>query len=205
MSPTNFINHPFRGALRDYSSLLLQSVSYYHWCLLVCIPLSIGLTKLPYKDRCYVELFANSVSVSNANVSAADWRIDFVTSSPVTGCKISLHTLSSRLLRGGEVISNSSAPFSNYFGHYVVGDKANVVFDKVVMPEIIGDVIWNFQVEVISGVHTNVGGVNGYFMASCPNIPVKFTTDPEGKVMGSLFGNMRRCECQFRHNLDSFA
>ncbi|EOA22193.1 hypothetical protein CARUB_v10002765mg [Capsella rubella] len=150
------------------------------------------------------KLFANSVSVSNANananVSGADWMISFVAKSPVTDCKISLHSLKSRLLRGNQVISSSSP--ADIFGKYVAADKTNVVFGKVIMSEVIGDVIWNFRVEFVSGVKTDAIYGNGFLMATCPDIPVKFTTDSTGKVMGSLLGNMRRCEYKFRRHLD---
>ncbi|XP_023635726.1 uncharacterized protein LOC17881968 [Capsella rubella] len=149
-------------------------------------------------------LVANSVSVSNANananVSGADWMISFVAKSPVTDCKISLHSLKSRLLRGNQVISSSSP--ADIFGKYVAADKTNVVFGKVIMSEVIGDVIWNFRVEFVSGVKTDAIYGNGFLMATCPDIPVKFTTDSTGKVMGSLLGNMRRCEYKFRRHLD---
>ncbi|KAG7551477.1 hypothetical protein ISN45_Aa06g021500, partial [Arabidopsis thaliana x Arabidopsis arenosa] len=143
---------------------------------------------------CYVELFANSVSISNANASAADWKIGLVARSPVTDCKISLLILKSRLLRGDQVISNASSPSSGYSGKVVAGDKTNVVFEKVVIPEVIGDIIWDFRVEIKSIVSTNAGHINAFMMAVCPDIPVKFTTDPAGNVMGSLLGNMRRCD-----------
>ncbi|KAG7556057.1 hypothetical protein ISN44_As11g021300 [Arabidopsis suecica] len=158
------------------------------------------------RDSCYLEFFADSVSVSNANVNAnvstADWRIGFVATSPVTGCKISLNRVQSRLFRGDQVISNSSSPSSDYFEQFVAGDKTNVRFEKVVMPEDIDDVIWDFRVEIMSAVNTDKN-VNGFLMATCPDIPVKFTTDPAGNVVGSLFGNMRRCDFIFQHKLDS--
>ncbi|CAH2072196.1 unnamed protein product [Thlaspi arvense] len=108
--------------------------------------------KFDGKNSCYLELFADTVSVSNANanvnakantnVSAAQWRIGFVARSPVTDCKISLHPIKSRLLRGDEVIAKSSSRSTDHFGQVVDGDKTNVVFETVeVMPEVIGDVI----------------------------------------------------------------
>ncbi|CAL9239569.1 unnamed protein product [Arabidopsis halleri] len=149
-------------------------------------------------------LFANSVSVTNVdvkpNVSAADWRIGFAANSPVTGCKISLRTLSSRLLRGDQVISNSSS--WEYFGEFVPQDKTNIVFEKVVMPKLIGDMIWNLRVDIMYAVKTDVRYINGLLMADCPDIPVKFRTDATGKVMGTLLGNVRRCEYIFQHDLD---
>lgn len=156
------------------------------------------------KEKCYIELFANSVSVTNvdikANISAADWRIGFAAKSPVTGCKISLRTLSSRLLRGEQVISNSSS-WEN-LGEFVPRDKTNIVFEKVVMPKVVGDVIWNLRVKIMYAVKTDVRYINGLLMADCPDIPVKFTTDAAGKVMGTLLGNVRRCEYKFKHDLD---
>ncbi|CAL9231134.1 unnamed protein product [Arabidopsis halleri] len=150
------------------------------------------------RGYCYLEIFANSVSVSNANananVSVADWTIGFAARSPITNCKMSFQTLKSRLLRGDQVISNSLPPMSEYIGQFVAGDMANVVFEKVVMPEVIGDVIWDFRVEVKYAMHIHAGDVTVLVMAVCPDIPVKFTTDSAGNMMGSLLGNMRRCD-----------
>ncbi|KAL9811084.1 hypothetical protein AtNW77_Chr5g0106031 [Arabidopsis thaliana] len=143
---------------------------------------------------------SHSVSVSNANVSTADWTIGFVAKSPVTGCKISLHPLNARLLRGGEVISKSASYSSDYF---VTGDKPDVLFEKVVKPEVIGDVIWHLRVEVLFAMDTDVSCFNGFLIAVCPDIAVKFTTDPAGKGMGSLLGHMRWCDYEFREKLDS--
>ncbi|EFH48247.1 predicted protein [Arabidopsis lyrata subsp. lyrata] len=153
-----------------------------------------------YDNAGHIDLFANSVSVSNANanVSAADWTIGFVARSPVTGCEVSIHTLNSRLLRGSEVISKSSSPSAGYF---VTGDKTEVVFEKVVMPKVIGDVIWDSRVEIMFAMNTNARYLNGFLMAACPAIPVKFTTDQAGKVMGSLLGNVKRCDYIFQKQL----
>ncbi|KAL9280219.1 hypothetical protein AtEden1_Chr5g0105451 [Arabidopsis thaliana] len=152
-------------------------------------------------QSCYVELFTNSVSVSNANanVSAADWTIGFVARSPVTGCEVSIHTLNSRLLRGSEVISKSSSSPSS--GYFVTGNKTDVVFEKVVMPKVIGDVIWDARVEIMFAMNTDVRYLNGFLMAACPRIPVKFTTDQAGKVTGSLLGNVKRCDYIFQNHL----
>ncbi|KAG7551474.1 hypothetical protein ISN45_Aa06g021470 [Arabidopsis thaliana x Arabidopsis arenosa] len=153
------------------------------------------------------ELFADSVSVSNANVSAANWTIGFVAKSPNTGCKISLHTLNARLLRGGEVISKSASLSSDFFvtggKPNVFFDKPDVLFEKVVMPEVSGDVIWDLRVEILFALDTDALYLHGFLIAVCPAIPVKFTTDPAGKVMGSLLGHMRWCDYEFRENLDS--
>ncbi|XP_010495349.1 PREDICTED: uncharacterized protein LOC104772432 [Camelina sativa] len=145
---------------------------------------------------CYVELFANSVSVSNANVSTADWRIGFVARSPNTGCEISLHPLSSRLLRGSHVISNPSSP-----SPLSLGNSTDVVFEKVVLPQVTEDVIWDLRVEILYAMKTRVRDVRGLLTAVCPDIPVKFTTDPAGKMTGSLLGYMRRCELELRADL----
>lgn len=109
--------------------------------------------------------------------------------SPVSGCKIYLNRVQSRLLRGDEVLSKYSSP--SWDG---AGDKTNVVFEKVVMPEVIGDVIWNLRVEIMCSVKTDANFRNRFLIATCPDIPVKFTKDPAGNVVGSLLGNMRRCD-----------
>ncbi|CAD5332347.1 unnamed protein product [Arabidopsis thaliana] len=127
---------------------------------------------------------------------AADWTIGFVARSPVTGCEVSIHTLNSRLLRGSEVISKSSSSPSS--GYFVTGNKTDVVFEKVVMPKVIGDVTWNARVEIMFAMNTDVRYLNGFLMAACPRIPVKFTTDQAGKVTGSLLGNVKRCDYIFQ-------
>ncbi|EFH48249.1 predicted protein [Arabidopsis lyrata subsp. lyrata] len=61
---------------------------------------------------CYLEVFADSFSDSNAsNANAtADWNFGFTTRNPGNGCKVSLHTVKSRLLRGDKLLSESSIP-----------------------------------------------------------------------------------------------
>ncbi|EOA23057.1 hypothetical protein CARUB_v10003827mg [Capsella rubella] len=142
---------------------------------------------------CYIELFADSVSVSSSN-----WRVGLIATSPVSDCEISLRALKSSLIRGDQVISNSS---SEFFGQFVTGNKIDVVFQNVVMPAVIGDVIWDFRVQVWSAVDTHVRFGNGFLMVSCPDIPVKFTTDTAGNVMGSLLGNIRRCDYIYQKKL----
>ncbi|XP_023635704.1 uncharacterized protein LOC111829902 isoform X2 [Capsella rubella] len=147
------------------------------------------------------ELFANSVSVSyaNANVSTADWKIGFVAKSPITGCKVSIHTLNSRLVRSGEVVSKSSSPSSSYF---IPGDNTEVVFEKVVTPAVVGDVIWDSQAEIMFGINTDVKHLHGILLVACSNIPVKFTTEQATEeVVGSLLGNMRRCDYIYQQSL----
>ncbi|CAA7058705.1 unnamed protein product [Microthlaspi erraticum] len=179
-------------------------------CLLAFPLICITIDKLfdASQISCFLELFAESVSVSNenanTNVSAADWRIGFVARSPVTGCKISLHTLKSRLLLGDQVISNSTSPSLDHFGRVVTGDKANLFFETVVMPEVTGDVVWDIRVEIIAGVKTDLKYGNGFLLVFCGDIPVKFTADPAGSVIGSLLGNIRRCDYLFRNNLNPY-
>ncbi|VVB16859.1 unnamed protein product [Arabis nemorensis] len=113
------------------------------------------------KDICFLELFINSISVSNANASNADWRFGFLAKSPVTGCKISLHTMKSRLLRGDEVISDVSL-MSNSFGQLVDargtdGPVTSVGFKNLMTPGVIGGVVWDFRVEIVAGVETETG------------------------------------------------
>ncbi|XP_023635702.1 uncharacterized protein LOC111829902 isoform X1 [Capsella rubella] len=159
------------------------------------------LNKLDAGQLCYVELFANSVSVSyaNANVSTADWKIGFVAKSPITGCKVSIHTLNSRLVRSGEVVSKSSSPSSSYF---IPGDNTEVVFEKVVTPAVVGDVIWDSQAEIMFGINTDVKHLHGILLVACSNIPVKFTTEQATEeVVGSLLGNMRRCDYIYQQSL----
>ncbi|CAN6871591.1 unnamed protein product [Brassica oleracea] len=151
--------------------------------------------KLLGEGGCYLELFAHSVSVSNtnvtANISTADWRVGLVAMSPVTGCKISFHTIKPRLLRGEEVVSETS-PSVDGFGQVVTSDKTDgpvisVDFKRVVTPGIIGDVVRGYRVEIVAGVDSD-----GFLMVLCGDLPVKFTADPAGNVIGSLLGNMKR-------------
>ncbi|KAG2333542.1 hypothetical protein Bca52824_004722 [Brassica carinata] len=158
------------------------------------------------KTTCYAELFAHSVSVSNAaNVSTADWRTVFIAKSPVTRCKLSLHTVTSRLLRGDEVISQVS-PSLDDFGRPVTSEKTDepvstVDFKNVVMtPVVNGSVVWDYRVESVVGL--NAESAHGYMTVVCRDIPVKFTPDASGNVVGSLLGVMRPCEYSLRDNLD---
>ncbi|KAJ4871591.1 hypothetical protein Rs2_46763 [Raphanus sativus] len=73
--------------------------SCYFSTVIFVFLLAIVLTGLDnfFRDKttCYAELFAHSVSVSVSNVtnvSTADWRTVFIAKSPVTRCKLSLHS-----------------------------------------------------------------------------------------------------------------
>ncbi|CAE6114367.1 unnamed protein product [Arabidopsis arenosa] len=148
---------------------------------------------------CYLDVFADSFSVSNAsNANAtADWNIGFTTRNPGNGCKVSLHTIKSRLLRGGKLISESSTP--DYFG-LLIARKINdvplpfVVFKTVPTPS--NGVVWDLRVEVVSSFKRTgrAGHGDGFLVVTCSNIPVNFTADPAGNVNGSLIGYMRPCE-----------
>ncbi|CAN6975575.1 unnamed protein product, partial [Brassica oleracea var. botrytis] len=155
------------------------------------------------------ELFAHSVSVSNvtnaANVSTADWRTGLVANSPVTRCKLSLHTVTSRLLRGDEVISQVS-PSLDDFGRLVTTEKNDepvtiVDFKHVVTSGVNGSVVWDYRVESVVGLKAEFA--HGFLSVICSGIPVKFTTDSAGNVFGSLLGGMRRCGYSLRDNLNS--
>ncbi|KAJ4908014.1 Uncharacterized protein Rs2_11672 [Raphanus sativus] len=110
-----------------------------------------GLACLDDKDNksyCYIELFAQSVSVSNftnaANVSTADWGTGLVAKSPVTP----------------------------------------VDFKKVVTPVVNGSVVWDYRVESVVGLKAEFA--HGFLSVICRDIPVKFTADEAGNVVGSL-------------------
>ncbi|ESQ42177.1 hypothetical protein EUTSA_v10015608mg [Eutrema salsugineum] len=155
---------------------------------------------------CFLDIFAHSVSVSNANanVSTADWRIGLIAKSPVTGCKISLHTIKSRLLRGHEVISELS-PSLDGFGQLVTSDRTDepvttVHFNTVVTPGVIGGVVWDYRVEIVAGFKGK--SAHGFLMMFCGGIPVKFTADAAGNMVGSLLGRMRRCDYLLRDYLN---
>ncbi|KAH0860252.1 hypothetical protein HID58_088513, partial [Brassica napus] len=67
------------------------------------------------------------------------------------------------------------------------GPVISVDFKRVVTPGIIGDVVRGYRVEIVAGVDSD-----GFLMVLCGDLPVKFTADPAGNVIGSLLGNMKR-------------
>ncbi|KFK26336.1 hypothetical protein AALP_AA8G234600 [Arabis alpina] len=165
-----------------------------------------GLAELVTRKSCYLELFANSISVSNA--SNADWRIGFVATTPVTGCNFSLNTIQSRLLRGGQVISEISPSLDSLGQPVSVGETDGPVttigFKNVATPGVIdGGVVWDNRVELVTSVNVEGGLIyrnRGVLTVVCGGLPVKFTADPAGNMAGSLFGYMRRCEYLFRQD-----
>ncbi|KAG2333549.1 hypothetical protein Bca52824_004735 [Brassica carinata] len=160
---------------------------------------------LASKDQCYIELFAHSISVSKAaNVSTADWKTGLVAKSPATGCKLSLHTVTSRLLRGDEVISLAS-PSLDGFGRLARFEKTDdsvtvVDFRNVVTPVVNGSVVWDYRLESIIGLKAE--SAHGFMSVVCPDIPVKFTANAAGNVFGSLLGGIRPCQYLIRDNMD---
>nr|XP_018475491.1 PREDICTED: uncharacterized protein LOC108846784 [Raphanus sativus] len=157
------------------------------------------------KHACYIELFAQSVSVSNAtnaaNVTTADWRTGLVAKSPVTGCELSLHTVTWRLLRGDEVISQVS-PSLDDFGFEKTDEPVTVAnFKKVVTPVVNGSVVWNYRVDSV--VRLKAEFAYGFMKVVCRDIPVKFTADVAGNVVGSLLGGMRPCQYLLPDSLNS--
>ncbi|CAH2072194.1 unnamed protein product [Thlaspi arvense] len=179
---------------------------YFLWttiCLVFLMTLDGLITLLARKDGCYLEFFAHSVSVSNANVSTADWRIGLVAKSPVSGCKISLHTIQSRLLRGDQVLSELY-PSLYGFGPVTSAktDRPAITLDfkTVVTPGVIGGVVWDYRVEIV--VRSKVEFRRGFLTVVCRGIPVIFTADPAGNMIGSLLGSMRRCDYILRERLN---
>ncbi|EOA22505.1 hypothetical protein CARUB_v10003160mg, partial [Capsella rubella] len=176
---------------------LLQTLTMFGLFLVVYMVMVIPVNNL--KGTCYLEVFADSFSVSNAsNTNAtADWNVGFTTRNPANGCKGSLHTYKSRLLRGDKLISESSAPDS--FGLLVKGKINDVplpyaVFKTVATPR--NAVVWDLRVEVLTSVKINgrSDNGNGFLIVTCRDIPVNFTADTAGNVQGSLIGYMRPCE-----------
>ncbi|XP_018474252.1 uncharacterized protein LOC108845558 [Raphanus sativus] len=145
------------------------------------------------RDQCYIELFAHSISVSKAaNVSTADWKTGLIATSPATGCKLSLHTVTSRFLRGDEVISQAS-PSLDGFGRLATFEKTDesvtvVDFRNVVTPVVNGSVVWDYRVESIVGLKAEFA--HGFMSVVCPDIPVEFSADAAGNVFGSLLGDL---------------
>ncbi|XP_024012419.1 uncharacterized protein LOC112086795 [Eutrema salsugineum] len=140
----------------------------------IILPLTLG-SLINSPNVCYLEVFVDSLSVSNASTANAnatvDWNVRFLAKN--NGCKTSLHTIKSRLFRGDKVISESSTPD-----------------------------IFGLRVQAVSSVQVNDGSdiTNGFLNLNCVDIPVSFTVDPAGHVKGSLLGYMRPCEYLFRKN-----
>lgn len=159
----------------------------------------------PVQKTCHLEVFVDSFSVSNASTANADWNVSFVAKSPRNGCKVALHMIKTRLLRGSNLISESFTP--DYFGKLVNG-KINeplpyAVFKNVTTPQGIGGgVVWDLRVNVVSSFY--VSGFRhsgqGFLIVDCGGIPVNFTVDTAGDVKGSLLGHMRPCEYLLRSN-----
>ncbi|CAF2337959.1 unnamed protein product, partial [Brassica napus] len=154
-------------------------------------------------------LFASSVTVSNANantnISTADWRVGLVAKSPVTRCKISLHTSKSRLLRGDHEVVSGSAPWLDGFGQFFTSYNTyepvtSVDFKGVEMPGVVGDLVRGYKVEIAVAVKAD--GEHVFLIVLCGDLPVKLTADPKGNVIGSLLGNMKRCEYVVGDNLN---
>ncbi|XP_019097675.1 PREDICTED: uncharacterized protein LOC104770545 [Camelina sativa] len=166
--------------------------------------LSVPINFFILNPRCYVDVFAESFSVSNPSISntSADWNVGFTTMSPGSNtCKVYLHTMKSRLIRGGKLISESASP--DYFG-LLVREKINdvplpyAVFKTVATPR--DGLVLDIRVEVVTSVKIDGGSryEHGFLILTCGNIPVNFTADPDGNVKGSLLGYMRPCEYKFQ-------
>ncbi|CAH8389901.1 unnamed protein product [Eruca vesicaria subsp. sativa] len=159
---------------------------------------------------CYLDLFVSSVTVSNlntnTNISTADWRIGLVATSPVTRCKISFRTSKSRLLRGDDEVVSESGPWLDGYGQLVPSDNRDepvisVDFKGVAMRGDVGNLVRGYKVEIAVLVKIYHG--HGPLMVMCGDLPVKLTAEPEGNVIGSLLGNMKRCEYVLGDNLDT--
>jgi len=85
------IDHPIRNYCRMYVILLY---TFGFWLYLL-----IGLINI---SRCYLDLFVDSVSVSNNT----NWNVSLVADSPFTFCQLSLFTVNGQLLQGGRVMAD---------------------------------------------------------------------------------------------------
>ncbi|KAF8113345.1 hypothetical protein N665_0050s0005 [Sinapis alba] len=141
-------------------------------------------------------VFVDSFSISNVSNATADWNVSFVTRSPGNGCKISLHVIKSRLLRGGNLISESFTP--DYFGKLITGAQTNEPLSYAVFKTVAtplgngGGVLWDLEVNVVSSF-TGLAS-HGFLNVNCDGILVNVTVDSAGNVKGSLLGHMRPCE-----------
>lgn len=112
--------------------------------------------------------------------------------------------IQSRLLRGGQVISDKSPPLYGLepLVTYEKTDESSTTLDfkTVVTPGVIGSVVWDYRVEIVAGLKLDHG--RGFLTVFCRDIPVIFTADPAGNMIGSLLGSMRRCDYLIRDNLN---
>lgn len=96
---------------------------------------------------------------------------------------------------------SETSPSLDDFGQLVTSEEndgpiTSVDFKAVVTPGIIGEVVRGYRVEIAAGVSS------GFLMVVCDDLPVKFTADPAGNVIGSLLGNMKRCDFVYGDNLN---
>ncbi|KAG7559621.1 hypothetical protein ISN45_Aa05g012170, partial [Arabidopsis thaliana x Arabidopsis arenosa] len=181
-------DHP----LRKYCIMYLALLYIFGFLLYMLI----GLTNI---NTCYLDLFVDSVSVSNNT----NWNISLVADSPFTFCQLSLYTVNGHLLQGGKVMAESTTPYSyqqlvNHTPISTVGfatQKLDSVKD--------GHVLWDTGVKIIARIDAGTGlKKNGLLRVTCSYLPVRFWLDPEGNMKGSLVGNRKRCDYLFNSTLD---
>ncbi|CAA0384422.1 unnamed protein product [Arabidopsis thaliana] len=129
-----------------------------------------------YCRICYLDLFVDSVSVSNNT----NWNVSLVADSPFTFCQLSLFTVNGQLLQGVGFTTR----------------KLDSIKD--------GHVVWDTGVKIIARVQAGTSlKKKGLLRVTGSDLPVRFLLDPEGNMKGSLVGNMKRCEYLFNSSLDN--
>ncbi|EFH51909.1 predicted protein [Arabidopsis lyrata subsp. lyrata] len=157
-------DHP----LRNYCIMYVVLLDIFGFWLFVLI----GLINI---SRCYLDLFVDSVSVSNNT----NWSVSLVADSPFTFCQLSLFTVNGHLLQGVAFTTR----------------KLDGVKE--------GHVIWDTAVKIIARIEVGTSlKKNGLLRVTCSDLPVRFWLDPERNMKGSLVGNRKRCNYLFKSSLD---
>ncbi|XP_020881509.1 uncharacterized protein LOC9311718 isoform X1 [Arabidopsis lyrata subsp. lyrata] len=148
---------------------------------------------------CYLDLFVDSVSVSNNT----NWSVSLVADSPFTFCQLSLFTVNGHLLQGGKVMAESTTPYTyqQLVNHTPISTVAFTTRKLDGVKE--GHVIWDTAVKIIARIEVGTSlKKNGLLRVTCSDLPVRFWLDPERNMKGSLVGNRKRCNYLFKSSLD---
>lgn len=181
-------DHP----LRNYCIMYVVLLDIFGFWLFVLI----GLINI---SRCYLDLFVDSVSVSNNT----NWSVSLVADSPFTFCQLSLFTVNGHLLQGGKVMAESTTPYTyqQLVNHTPISTVAFTTRKLDGVKE--GHVIWDTAVKIIARIEVGTSlKKNGLLRVTCSDLPVRFWLDPKGNMKGSLVGNRKRCNYLFKSSLD---
>lgn len=154
-------------------------------------------------NRCYLELLADSISVSGNTSTGANWTVSLVTKSPSTFCDLSLYTINGSLLNGDKVIAESTT--CNSHQQFVSQMPVTTMrFTTAKIHGVVGDgaVVWDTGVEILAAVKADNEKRQGFLTVTCRDLPVRLWSDGAGNMKGSLLGCMRRCDYLFRLELE---